>query len=163
MLNQSKRWIEFTFSNLAVFESRDPLHLLLELLNTQYICLDRESTVFDIWFMRKSSWVFFKGWFEILLLCWIVDHKAINFTGSGFGFRRWTVLWIKVWPFQFGIPFACNWLPSVTFYFFTLKRIISCFSVKNKFLNGDSRSFRFNLALNDASTGYPSVQKATVQ
>ena len=105
MLNQSKRWIEFTFSNLAVFESRDHLHRLLELLAILYICLDGESAVSDIWFVIKSFWGFFKGCFEIRLLCWIVVHKAVNCTGSGFGFRRWTVRWIKVWPFQLGIPF----------------------------------------------------------
>ena len=105
MLNQSKRWIDFTFSNLAVSESRDHLHCLLELLAILYIYMDRESTVFDIWFVIKSSWVFFKGCFEILLLCWIVDHKAVNCTRSGFGFRRWTIFRIEIWPFQLDVPF----------------------------------------------------------
>ena len=48
MLNQPKRWIELTFSNLAVSESRDHLHCVLELLAILYICMDRESTVFEI-------------------------------------------------------------------------------------------------------------------
>ena len=74
MLNHTKYWIEFTFSNLSPSEFPDSVFELLAVLR---ICMDGECTVFDGWFL-KSSWVFFPGCFEIFFLCWIVLYKAVK-------------------------------------------------------------------------------------
>ena len=118
MLNQSKRRIEFTFSNLGVFESRDHLHYRLELIAILHICVDGKPTIFYRWLIIKSSWVFFKGCFEIFWLCGIISYKAVNCTWSRFRFRRRTVRWIKVWPLQFNVPFVSYAIDYRSLYFY---------------------------------------------
>ena len=101
MLNHTKRWIELTFSGLSFSEFWYSSFKFFAIL---WICMDGDSAVYNGWFL-KFSWVFFPRCFEIFCLYWIMSHKAVNCTQSRFGFRRWTVHRIKVWPFQRGIPF----------------------------------------------------------
>ena len=85
MPDHTKCWIEFTLSNLPSSEFPDPVPEFLAVLR---ICMDRNPTVLDGWFIIKPFWIFFKGCFEIFCLYWIVLYKAINCAWSGFGFRR---------------------------------------------------------------------------